>query len=133
LIKPGHGNLLSVRLSVEMKGDYSQLGLMPGRYLEQFDLPSAYLWPRYRAYPQVSPVTLLTSDPRSQLAAGAASLCCAGKIVLIAVRGIQGKRLTSRTVDEDAQSGIVICFSSRNARSNASASLQPRPQETEPL
>jgi hypothetical protein len=45
LIKPGHGNPLSVRLSAEMKGDYSQLGLMPGRYLEQIDLPSAYLWP----------------------------------------------------------------------------------------
>jgi hypothetical protein len=26
-----------------MKGDYSQPGLMPGRYLEQIDLPSAYL------------------------------------------------------------------------------------------
>jgi len=41
LIKPGHGNLLSVRLNAEMKGDYSQ----PGRYLEQIDLPSAYLGP----------------------------------------------------------------------------------------
>jgi hypothetical protein len=28
-----------------MKGDYSQLGLMPSRYLEQIDLPSAYLGP----------------------------------------------------------------------------------------
>jgi len=45
LIKPGHGNLLSVRLNAEMKGDYSQPGLMPGRYLEQIDLPSAYLGP----------------------------------------------------------------------------------------
>jgi hypothetical protein len=26
-----------------MKGDYSQPGLMPGRYLEQIDLPSPYL------------------------------------------------------------------------------------------
>jgi hypothetical protein len=26
-----------------MKGDYSQPGLMPGPYLEQIDLPSAYL------------------------------------------------------------------------------------------
>ena len=26
-----------------MKGDYSQPGLMPGRYLEEIDLPSAYL------------------------------------------------------------------------------------------
>jgi hypothetical protein len=26
-----------------MKRDYSQPGLMPGRYLEQIDLPSAYL------------------------------------------------------------------------------------------
>ena len=26
-----------------MKGDYSQPGLMPGHYLEQIDLPSAYL------------------------------------------------------------------------------------------
>jgi len=45
LIKPGHGNLLSVRLNAEMKGDYSQPGLMPSRYLEQIDLPSAYLGP----------------------------------------------------------------------------------------
>src|SRR5258708_31651107 len=45
LIKPGHGNLLSVRLNAEMKGDYSQPGLMPSRYLEQIDLPSAYLVP----------------------------------------------------------------------------------------
>src|SRR5258705_12926275 len=45
LIKPGHGNLLSIRLNAEMKGDYSQPGLMPGRYLEQIDLPSAYLGP----------------------------------------------------------------------------------------
>ena len=43
LIKPGHGNLLSVRLSAEMKGDYSQPGFVRGRYLEQIDLPSAYL------------------------------------------------------------------------------------------
>jgi len=28
-----------------MKGDYSQPGVMPGRYLEQIDLPSAYLGP----------------------------------------------------------------------------------------
>jgi hypothetical protein len=28
-----------------MKGDYSQPGLIPGRYLEQIDLPSAYLGP----------------------------------------------------------------------------------------
>jgi hypothetical protein len=26
-----------------MKGDYLQPGLMPGHYLEQIDLPSAYL------------------------------------------------------------------------------------------
>jgi hypothetical protein len=39
----GHGNLLSIRLNADMKGDYSQPGLMPGRYLEQIDLPSAYL------------------------------------------------------------------------------------------
>jgi hypothetical protein len=45
LIKAGHGNLLSVRLNAEMKGDYLQPGLMPGRYLEQIDLPSAYLGP----------------------------------------------------------------------------------------
>jgi hypothetical protein len=45
LIKPGHGNLLSVRLNAEMKGDYSHPGLMPGRYSEQIDLPSAYLGP----------------------------------------------------------------------------------------
>ena len=45
LIKPGYGNLLSIRLNAEMKGDYSQPGLMPGRYLEQIDLPSAYLGP----------------------------------------------------------------------------------------
>jgi hypothetical protein len=45
LFKPGHGNLLSVRLSAEMKGDYSQPDLMPSRYLEQSDLPSAYLDP----------------------------------------------------------------------------------------
>ena len=37
LIKLGHGNLLSVRLNAEMKGDYSQPGLMPSRYLEQMD------------------------------------------------------------------------------------------------
>ncbi len=45
LIKPGYGNLLSIRLNAEMKGDYSQPGLMPDRYLEQIDLPSAYLGP----------------------------------------------------------------------------------------
>jgi hypothetical protein len=45
LIKPGHGNLLSVRLNAEMKGDYSELGLMPSPYLEQIDLPSAYWEP----------------------------------------------------------------------------------------
>jgi hypothetical protein len=45
LIKPGRGNLLSVRPSAEMKGDYSQPGLMPDRYLEQIDLFSAYLGP----------------------------------------------------------------------------------------
>jgi hypothetical protein len=45
LIKPGHGNLLSVRLNAEMKGDYSQPALIPGRYLEQVDLPSTYLGP----------------------------------------------------------------------------------------
>jgi hypothetical protein len=45
LIKPGHGNLLSVRLNAEMKGDYSELGLMPSPYLEQNDLPSAYWEP----------------------------------------------------------------------------------------
>jgi len=28
-----------------MKGDYSQPGLVPGRYLERIDLPSAYLVP----------------------------------------------------------------------------------------
>jgi hypothetical protein len=28
-----------------MKGDYSQPGLVPDRYLEQIDLPSAYLVP----------------------------------------------------------------------------------------
>jgi hypothetical protein len=39
----GHGNLLSVRLNADMKGDYSQPGLMPGRYLEEIDLPSACL------------------------------------------------------------------------------------------
>jgi hypothetical protein len=39
----GHGNLLSIRLNADLKGDYSQPGLMPGRYLEQIDLPSAYL------------------------------------------------------------------------------------------
>jgi hypothetical protein len=33
LIKPGHGNLLSVRLNADMKGDYPQPGLMPGPYL----------------------------------------------------------------------------------------------------
>jgi hypothetical protein len=47
LIKPEHGNLLSVRLNAEMKGDYSQPGLMPGDYLEQIDLPSAYLGPLF--------------------------------------------------------------------------------------
>jgi hypothetical protein len=36
-----------------------------------------------------------------------------------------GKRLTNCTVDDDAQSGIVICHSSCSARSNASASLPP--------
>jgi hypothetical protein len=46
LIKPGHGNLLSVRLNVDMKGDYSQPGLMPGRFLEPIDLTSAYLFMR---------------------------------------------------------------------------------------
>jgi hypothetical protein len=45
LIKLGHGNLLSVRLNAELKGDYSQPRLMPSRYLEQMDLPSAYLVP----------------------------------------------------------------------------------------
>src|SRR6202035_5155004 len=39
----GHGNLLSIRLNAEMKGDYSQPGLMPCRYLEEIELPSAYL------------------------------------------------------------------------------------------
>jgi len=39
----GHGNLLSIRLNADLKGDYSQPGLMPGRYLEQIDVPSAYL------------------------------------------------------------------------------------------
>jgi hypothetical protein len=45
LIKRGHGNLLAVRLNAEMEGDYPQSDLMPGRYLEQIDLPSAYLAP----------------------------------------------------------------------------------------
>jgi hypothetical protein len=47
LIKPGHGNLLSIRLNAEKKGDHSQPGLMPGRYLEQIGLPSAYLAPLF--------------------------------------------------------------------------------------
>jgi hypothetical protein len=42
-LKGRHGNLLSVRLNAEMKGDYSELGLMPSRHLQQIDLPSSYL------------------------------------------------------------------------------------------
>jgi hypothetical protein len=39
-----------------MKGDYSQPGLMPGRYLEQIDLPSAYLGPCF------PPLSLLSAE-----------------------------------------------------------------------
>src|SRR5260221_13856739 len=42
-LKGRHGNLLSVRLNAEMKGDYSQPGLMLGYCSEQIDVPSAYL------------------------------------------------------------------------------------------
>jgi hypothetical protein len=42
-LKGWHGNLLSVRLNAEMEGDYSELGLMASRHLQQIDLPSSYL------------------------------------------------------------------------------------------
>jgi hypothetical protein len=47
LIKPGHDNLLSIRLNAEKKGDHLQPGLMTGHYLEQIGLPSAYLAPLF--------------------------------------------------------------------------------------
>jgi hypothetical protein len=47
LLRAGNGNLLSIRLNAETKGDYSQPGLMPGPYLEQIDLPSAYFAPLF--------------------------------------------------------------------------------------
>jgi hypothetical protein len=57
-----------------MKGDYSQPGLMPGRYLEQIELPSAYLVyaveRRLRGQAQVTPggTSFRIPDPQSDAA-----------------------------------------------------------------
>jgi hypothetical protein len=41
-----------------MKGDYSQPGWMPSRYLEQIDLPSAYLGPVSLAFSFIDGIEL---------------------------------------------------------------------------